>query len=119
MTEGLSHNHMQRSFKLVLTICLLNETGKMAKASRILGIFSGWERVAQGDRAQRHRTFFKGLLSRFNAILSLLHPLDSYRTPSVVGSAIGRPYLALSRIHAQAGVLNRFLLNRLGGSTAR
>ena len=29
------------------------------------------------------------------------------------------PYLALSRIHAQVGVLNRLVLNRLGGSTAR
>ena len=32
---------------------------------------------------------------------------------------LARPYLALSRIHAQVGVLNRLVLNRLGGSTAR
>ena len=32
-----------------------------------------------------------GPLNRLNAILSLLHPLDSYRTPSAIGSAIGRP----------------------------
>ena len=44
-----------------------------------------------------------GPLNRLNAILSLLRPLDSYRTPSAIGSAIGRPYLALSRIHAQRG----------------
>ena len=40
-----------------------------------------------------------GPLNRLNSILSLLHPLDDYRTPSSIGSAIGRPYLALSRIH--------------------
>ena len=42
---------------------------------------------------------------RLNAILSLLQPLDRYRTPSAIGSAIGRPhispYLALSRIQTQ------------------
>ena len=30
-------------------------------------------------------------LNRLNAILSLLHPLDRYRTPSAIESAIGRP----------------------------
>ena len=44
---------------------------------------------------------------------------DRYRTPSAIGRAIGRPYLALSRFYAQAGVLNRLFLNRLKGSTAR
>ena len=48
-----------------------------------------------------------GPLNRLIAILSLLHPLDRYRTPSAIGSAIGRPYLALSRIKMQAGVFNR------------
>ena len=38
--------------------------------------------------------------------------LDRYRTPSAIGSAIGR---LLSRIHRQVGVLNRLVLNRLGG----
>ena len=57
-----------------------------------------------------------GPLNRLNAILSLLQPLDRYRTPSAIGSAIGK---ALSRIHAQVGVLNRLVLNRLGDSTAR
>ena len=33
---------------------------------------------------------FGGPLNRLNAILSLLHPLDRYRTPSAIGSAIGR-----------------------------
>ena len=60
-----------------------------------------------------------GPLNRLNAILSLLHPLDRYRTPSAIGSAIGSPYLALSRIQTQVGVLDRLVLNRLGGSTAR
>ena len=32
-----------------------------------------------------------GPLNRLNAILSLLHPLDRYRTPSAIGNAIGRP----------------------------
>ena len=43
----------------------------------------------------------------------MLHYL-CLRTPSAIGSAIGRPYLALSRIHAQVGVLDRLVLNRLG-----
>ena len=30
-----------------------------------------------------------GPLDRLNAILSLLHPFDRYRTPSAIGSAIG------------------------------
>ena len=47
-----------------------------------------------------------GPLNRLNAILSLLHPLDRYRTLSAIGSAIGRPYLAPSHIQAQVGVLN-------------
>ena len=57
-----------------------------------------------------------GPLNRLNAILSLLQPLDRYRNPSAIGSAIGRP---LSRIQTHVGVLNRLVLNRLGGSTAR
>ena len=69
--------------------------------------------------ANHVRDSLSGPLNRLNAILSLLRPLDRYSTPSAIGSAIGRPYLALSRIHAQAGVLNRLFLNRLGGSTAR
>ena len=58
-------------------------------------------------------------LNLLNAMLSLRHPLDRYRTPSAIGSAIGRAYLALSRIHTQVGVLNRLAVNRLGVSTAR
>ena len=60
-----------------------------------------------------------GPLNQLNAILSLLQPLDRSRAPSAIESAIGRPYLALSRIHTQAGVLNYVVLSRLGGSTAR
>ena len=62
--------------------------------------------------------FLSGPLNWLNAILSLLHPLDRYRIPPAIVSAIGRPYLTLSRIHTQVGVLNRLILNRLGGSTA-
>ena len=55
-----------------------------------------------------------GPLNRLSAILSLLQPLDRYGAPpSAIGSAIGGPYLALSRIPAQVGVLNRLVLNRL------
>ena len=42
----------------------------------------------------RHFLVIKSLsgpLNRLNAILSLLHPLDRYRTPFAIGSAIGRP----------------------------
>ena len=45
-------------------------------------VFSGVGRVLSGP------------LNRLNAILSLLQLLDRYRTPSAIGSAIGRPYLA-------------------------
>ena len=41
------------------------------------------------------RWALSGPLNRLNAILSLLHPVDRYRTHSAIGSAIGRP---LSRI---------------------
>ena len=58
-------------------------------------------------------TTLSGPLNRLNAILSLLHPLDRHRTLSTIGSAIGRPYLALSRIHAQVGVVHRLVLNHL------
>ena len=63
--------------------------------------------------------FRSGPLNQLNAILSLLDPVDHYRPYSATGSAIGRPYLALSRIHTQVGVLNRLVLNNLGSSTAR
>ena len=59
-----------------------------------------------------------GPLDRLSAFLSPLHPLNRYRTPSAIGSAIERPYLALSCIPTQAGVLNRFVLNHVGSSTA-
>ena len=55
-----------------------------------------------------------------NAILSLLQPLDRYRTPSAIGSAIGRPLSRpISHPNTVVGVLNRLVLNRLGGSSAR
>ena len=60
-----------------------------------------------------------GPLNRLNAILSLLQPLDRYRAASAIASAIRRPYLALSRFHAKVGALNRLVLNRFRGSTAR
>ena len=40
---------------------------------------------------QRSKKGLSGPLNRLNAILSLLQPLDCYRTPSAIGSAIGRP----------------------------
>ena len=46
-------------------------------------------------------------------------PLNLYRTHSAVGSAIGRPYPATSRMRAQVGVLGRLVLVRLESSTAR
>ena len=44
-----------------------------------------------------------GPLNRLNAILSLLQPLDRYRTPSAIGSAIGRPLPLLSNGRQRAG----------------
>ena len=64
-----------------------------------------------GDLAQSTRKSLAIAIVRFwcakrlNAILSLLHPLDRYRAPSAI--RLGGPYLALSRIHTQVGVLNR------------
>ena len=60
-----------------------------------------------------------GPLNQLNATLSLLQPLDSHWAPSATGSAIGRPYLAPSRVQTQVGVLARLVLNRLRGSTER
>ena len=78
--------------------------------------FGGRRKPAENSRFSQK---LSGPLNRLNAILSLLQPLDRYRAPSAIGSAIGRPYLALSRFRPQLGVLNRPVLNRLGGSTAR
>ena len=60
-----------------------------------------------------------GPLHRLNALLYLLHPLNCSRTPSAIGSQIGRPSLALSCIQTPSGALNRLLLNHLGSSTAQ
>ena len=61
-----------------------------------------------------------GPLDRLNAILSLLQPLDRYRAPSAIGSAIGRPLSRpISHPNTVVGVLNRLVLNRLRGTTAR
>ena len=54
-----------------------------------------------------------GPLNRLNLYYLCFSPL-----PAIV-RALGRPYLALSRIHTQVGVLNRLALNNLGSSTAR
>ena len=77
-------------------------------------VISGWTTLGRGKQT-KNGFGLSGPLHRLNAILSLLHPLDRYRTSSAIGSAIGRP---LSRIQAQVGVLNRLVLNRLAGSTA-
>ena len=55
-----------------------------------------------------------GSLNCLDAILPLHWPLDCYRAPSAIESAIARPYLALSRIHAQVIALSRLALNRIG-----
>ena len=60
-----------------------------------------------------------GPLKRLNAILSLLRLLDCYRTPSAIGSAIGRPYLAISRVHTQVAFPDCLILSRVGSSTVR
>ena len=59
--------------------------------------------------------------NRLNATLSLLYHLHRYRTSktSAIGSAIVRPYLALSRFEMRVGALNRLVLNHFRGSTAR
>ena len=77
------------------------------------------QRSSASPRVSMLYQVLSGPLNRLNAILSLLHPLDRYRKPSAIGSAIGRPYLALSRIKMKVGVLNRLVLNRLECSTAR
>ena len=69
-----------------------------------------------GGTQGRGKHTLSGPLNRLNAILSLLQPLDRDRAPSAIESAIGG---ALSRIHTQVGVLNRLVLNRLGGSTTQ
>ena len=73
-----------------------------------------------GAHNQNALCLLSGPLNRLNAILSLLQPLDRYRAPSALESAIGealsRP---ISHPHTVVGVLNRLVLNRLGGSTAR
>ena len=45
------------------------------------------------NKGPRHRAWpgLSGPLNRLNAILSLLQPLDRYRAPSAIASAIGRP----------------------------
>ena len=53
------------------------------------------------------RRALSGPLNWLNAILALLRPLDRYRAPSVIESAMRRPCLALARINTQVGVLNR------------
>ena len=39
--------------------------------------------------------------------------------PSAIGSAIGRPYLAVSCLHALMELLSRLVLNHLRSSTVR
>ena len=52
--------------------------------------------------------------NRLNATLSLLHPvpLNRYRTPSAIWSAIGRPYLTLFRIHTHTGRSSQTLCSK-------
>ena len=63
---------------------------------------------------------FSGPLKRLSAILFLLQPHRPLTGPlcdrECDWDALPRPYLASP---AQVGVLNRLVLNRLGGPTAR
>ena len=54
-----------------------------------------------------------------SAISPRLQYADCDTTPSAIGSAIARPYLALSCIHVQVGSLDCLILSLLGGSTAQ
>ena len=52
-----------------------------------------------GGKVSKLCNALSGPLNRLNAVLSLLHPLDCYRTAlCAIGSAIDWPYLALSGI---------------------
>ena len=53
-------------------------------------------RLEFGAKEKERPHGLSGPLNRLSAILSLLQPLDRYRIPPAMGSAIGRPYLALS-----------------------
>ena len=64
------------------------------------------------QRKTRPNVFTTGKLSGPLNRLNCYQPLDRYRAPSAIGSAIGRPYLALSRFHTQVKALNRLVLNR-------
>ena len=94
-------------------LSLKDDTEKEAKQLVVTFVVFLWSSATLSEQQ------LSGLLNRLNAMLSLLHPLDGCGTPppSAIGSAIGRPYLALSRIHA--GVLSRLVLNHLGSSTTR
>ena len=58
-----------------------------------------------------------GPLNRLNAILSLLQPLDRYRTPLCDRECDWDA--PISHPKTEVVVLNRLVLNRLAGSTAR
>ena len=99
---------------ILLWVCAV-----VALAAKAAQLFTCCLRVQSFGSEDRSRSTLSGPLDRLNAILSLLQPLDRYRAPSAIGTAIGRHDLALSRFHAQVGALNRLVLNRFRGSTAR
>ena len=71
---------------------------------------------------QRPNRHLSGPLNRLNILLCLLHSLDCYRTPppSGIGCAIGRCYLALSRVHTHRLEFSTALLwTTFGSSIAR
>ena len=77
------------------------------------------ESFALSVRIMNNSRKLSGTLDRLTAILSLLQPLDRYRTPSAIESAIGSLSRPISLPRTVVGVLNRLVLNCLGGSTAR
>ena len=70
------------------------------KKQFLLGKEGSMKRELQGPQ----KDSLSGTLNQLNAILSLLRPLDRYRAPSAIGTAIGKPYLApISHPHTGRG----------------
>ena len=72
-------------------VCLGLRVGpsKAGRPTKFRGV-QFWLLASQESERYKH-SVLSGPLDRLNAILSLLQPLDRYRAPSAIGSAIGRP----------------------------
>ena len=87
----------------------------------------GCQEVASADHALIDHTATVGAAISCNAPYRaiLVAPSTCFSPSTAIGPPLrqrvrlGGPYLALSRVHTQVGVLNCPVLNRLGGSTAR